>query len=58
MARPGGNATGFTPIVGSLGGKWVAEKSATWNSSLLTIREARRYAEELMILNLASEKDL
>jgi putative ABC transport system substrate-binding protein len=23
MARPGGNATGFTPIVGSLGGKWV-----------------------------------
>ncbi len=23
MARPGGNATGFTPIEGSLGGKWV-----------------------------------
>src|SRR5213083_2801675 len=23
LARPGGNATGFTPIVGSLGGKWV-----------------------------------
>jgi putative ABC transport system substrate-binding protein len=22
-ARPGGNGTGFTPIVGSLGGKWV-----------------------------------
>ena len=21
--QPGGNATGFTPIVGSLGGKWV-----------------------------------
>jgi len=21
--RPGGNATGFTPIVSSLGGKWV-----------------------------------
>jgi putative tryptophan/tyrosine transport system substrate-binding protein len=24
LSRPGGNATGFTPIVGSLGGKWVA----------------------------------
>jgi putative ABC transport system substrate-binding protein len=24
LARPGGNVTGFTPIVGSLGGKWVA----------------------------------
>ena len=23
LARPGGNATGFTPIEGSLGGKWV-----------------------------------
>jgi putative ABC transport system substrate-binding protein len=23
LARPGGNTTGFTPIVGSLGGKWV-----------------------------------
>lgn len=23
MSHPGGNATGFTPIVGSLGGKWV-----------------------------------
>jgi len=23
LARPGGDATGFTPIVGSLGGKWV-----------------------------------
>ena len=23
LARPGGNATGLTPIVGSLGGKWV-----------------------------------
>jgi putative ABC transport system substrate-binding protein len=23
LARPGGNVTGFTPIVGSLGGKWV-----------------------------------
>ena len=23
LARPGGNATGFTPLVGSLGGKWV-----------------------------------
>jgi putative tryptophan/tyrosine transport system substrate-binding protein len=23
LARPGSNATGFTPIVGSLGGKWV-----------------------------------
>jgi ABC-type uncharacterized transport system substrate-binding protein len=23
MARPGGNVTGFTPIVGTLGGKWV-----------------------------------
>jgi ABC-type uncharacterized transport system substrate-binding protein len=23
LPRPGGNATGFTPIVGSLGGKWV-----------------------------------
>jgi ABC-type uncharacterized transport system substrate-binding protein len=23
LARPGGNATGFTPILGSLGGKWV-----------------------------------
>jgi putative ABC transport system substrate-binding protein len=24
LSRPGGNVTGFTPIVGSLGGKWVA----------------------------------
>src|SRR5262249_44013955 len=24
LARPGGNVTGFTPIEGSLGGKWVA----------------------------------
>jgi putative tryptophan/tyrosine transport system substrate-binding protein len=23
LSRPGGNVTGFTPIVGSLGGKWV-----------------------------------
>jgi putative ABC transport system substrate-binding protein len=23
LSRPGGNATGFTPIVGTLGGKWV-----------------------------------
>src|SRR5262249_17743577 len=23
LAQPGGNVTGFTPIVGSLGGKWV-----------------------------------
>ena len=23
LARPGGNTTGFTPIIGSLGGKWV-----------------------------------
>ena len=23
LARPGGNVTGFTPIVGSLAGKWV-----------------------------------
>ena len=23
LSRPGGNATGFTPIEGSLGGKWV-----------------------------------
>ena len=23
LPRPGGNATGFTPIVGSLGGKWA-----------------------------------
>jgi putative ABC transport system substrate-binding protein len=23
LARPGGNATGFTPLVGSLGDKWV-----------------------------------
>jgi len=23
LPRPGGNATGFTPIVGSLSGKWV-----------------------------------
>jgi putative tryptophan/tyrosine transport system substrate-binding protein len=23
LSRPGGNATGFTPIVSSLGGKWV-----------------------------------
>jgi len=23
LSRPGGNATGFTPIVGSFGGKWV-----------------------------------
>jgi hypothetical protein len=30
-----------------------AETSATWNSTLLTIREARRYVEELMMLNLA-----
>ena len=29
-----------------------AEISATWNSTLLTVREARRYVEELMMLNL------
>ena len=29
-----------------------AETAATWNSTLLTIREARRYVEELMMLNL------
>jgi len=23
LSRPGGNATGFTPIVSALGGKWV-----------------------------------
>src|SRR5262245_6858703 len=29
-----------------------AETAATWNLTLLTIREARRYVEELMMLNL------
>src|SRR5262249_35091438 len=29
-----------------------AETSTTWNLTLLTIREARRYVEELMMLNL------
>jgi|SRR5262245_27251197 len=29
-----------------------AETSTTWNLTLLTIREARRYVEELMKLNL------
>ena len=29
-----------------------AETSPTWNLTLLTIREARRYVEELMMLNL------
>jgi len=29
-----------------------AERSPSWNSSLLTIRQARDYVEELMMLNL------
>ena len=29
-----------------------AETAVTWNSTLLTIREARRYVEELMMLKL------
>jgi len=29
-----------------------AEAAATWNSTLLTIREARSYVEELMMLNM------
>ena len=29
-----------------------AETATTWNSSLLTIRQARDYVEELMMLNL------
>jgi DNA-binding transcriptional ArsR family regulator len=29
-----------------------AETSTTWNLTLLTIREARRYVEELVMLNL------
>jgi hypothetical protein len=29
-----------------------AEMSGSWNSTLLAIREARRYLEELMMLNL------
>jgi len=29
-----------------------AETSPTWNLTVLTIREARRYVEELMMLNL------
>ena len=29
-----------------------AETSANWNSTLLAVREARRYVEELMMLNL------
>ena len=35
-----------------------AETSATWNSTLLTIREARRYVEELMMLNLPSSREI
>jgi hypothetical protein len=29
-----------------------AATSPTWNATVLTIREARRYVEELMMLNL------
>ena len=29
-----------------------AETSGSWNSTLLAVREARRYVEELMLLNL------
>ena len=29
-----------------------AERSPSWNSSLITIRQARRYVEELLTLNL------
>jgi hypothetical protein len=30
-----------------------AETSANWNATVLAVREARRYVEELMVLNLA-----
>ena len=30
----------------------MAATSPTWNLTVLTIREARRYVEELMMLNL------
>jgi putative ABC transport system substrate-binding protein len=44
LPRPGGNATGFTPIVGSLGGKWVE----------LLKEFAPRVARITMIFNPAS----
>ena len=31
---------------------YKAETSPTWNATVLTIREARRYVEELLTLNL------
>ena len=50
LPRPGGNATGFTPIVGSLGGKWaellkeiaprVSRISLMFNPTMATFVEA------------------
>ena len=46
LARPGGNATGFTPIVSSLGGKWVELlKEIAPRRAVATKRELRELRE-------------
>jgi hypothetical protein len=50
MSQP--TATGLTAARQVMTLLDKAETSATWNSTVLTIREARRYLEKLMMLNL------
>jgi hypothetical protein len=45
-------ATGFTAVSEIKALLDKAETSGSWNSTLLAVREARRYVEELMMLNL------
>ena len=45
-------ATGLTAAKEIEALLYKAETSPTWNATVLTIREARRYVEELMMLNL------
>jgi len=65
LARPGGNATGFTPIEGSLGGKWVevlkeiaprvARVTLMFNPPTATFVEAYRNAFKAAAASLGVE---
>jgi hypothetical protein len=45
-------ATGLTAAKEIEALLYKAERSRTWNATLLMVRETRRYVEELMMLNL------
>ena len=55
LPQPGGNATGFTPIVGSLGGKWVEMLKET-ASTLEAVRATRTPASAVAGISMTAKR--